>query len=68
MKLAGFLVCVVLIGVGIHLLRVCSNRFMLLRHLKSSTPYVYAIGGILSLVLVTLAVVGAGLLFLSVVR
>lgn len=68
MKLGGFLMCVAFIGVGIHLLRVCSNRFMLLRHLKSFTPYWYAIGGILSLMLITLAVFGAVLLFLASLR
>ena len=68
MKLAGFLVCVSLIGLGIYLLRYCSNQFMLLRHAESFTPYKYAIGGILSLVLITLAVVGAVLLFLSAIR
>jgi hypothetical protein len=68
MKLAGFLVCVALVGLGLHWLRSCSNSFMLLRHAKSFTPYTYAIGGILSLVLITLAAVGAVLLFLSVIR
>ena len=68
MKLAEFLVCVALIGLGLHLLRYCSNRFMLLRHAKSLTPYTYAIGGILSLGLITLAVAGAVLLFLSAIR
>ena len=68
MKLAGFLVCVSLIGLGIYLLKLCSNRFMLLRHAESLTPYRYAIGGILSLVLITLAVAGAALLFLSAIR
>ncbi|HYL62524.1 MAG TPA: hypothetical protein VE077_07870 [Candidatus Methylomirabilis sp.] len=68
MKLAGFLVCVSLIGLGIYLLRYCSNQFMLLRHAKSFTPYSYAIGGILSLVLITLAVAGAVLLFLNAIR
>ena len=68
MKLAGFLMCVSLIGLGIHLLRRCSNRFMLLRHAKSFTPYLYAIGGIFSLVLITLAFAGALLVFVSSLR
>lgn len=68
MKLAGFLVCVTLVGLGIYLLRYCSSQFMLLRHAKPFRPYSYAIGGILSLVLITLAVVGAVLLFVSAMR
>jgi hypothetical protein len=55
MKLTGFLECVSLIGLGFHLLRQCSDRFMPLRRAKSITPYLYAIAGIFSMVLITLA-------------
>jgi len=52
-----FLVCA--IGGGIYMLRFCSGRFMMLRRSKSFTPYLYGIGGILSLMLITLALFGA---------
>ena len=41
---------------------------MLLRRAKSITPYLYAIGGIFSMVLITLAFAGALLLFISSLR
>ena len=59
MRLLGAIFCLLLIGLGIYLLRMCSSRFMLLRRSRSLTPYLYAMGGILSLVLITLAVLGA---------
>jgi hypothetical protein len=68
MRLAGFLVCVSLIGLGFRFLRKCSDRFMLLRRAKSITPYLYAIGGIFSMMLITLAFAGALLLFISSLR
>jgi hypothetical protein len=58
-----FLLCV--IGGGIYLLQFCSGRFMLLRRSKSFTPYLYGIGGILSLMLVTLALFGAFLILIG---
>ena len=59
MMILGILLCLALIGVGFHFFRICSDRFMLLRHAKSFTPYWYGMGGILSLLLITLgAVVG----------
>lgn len=63
LMIAGIFVCLVLIGVGIQLMRFCSERFMMLRRAKSATPYLYGIGGMLSLLLVTLATLGL-LLFL----
>lgn len=68
MKLAGFLVCVVLIGLGFHFFRLCSNRFMMLRHAKSYTPYWWGIGGIVSLLMITLAVFAGLFLILSRLR
>ena len=59
MRLSGIILCLLLIGLGIYFLRICSSRFMLLRRSKSFTPYLYAIGGIFSLLLITLAVLGA---------
>jgi len=63
--IAGILVCVTLIAVGIQLTRFCSERFMLLRRAKSATPYLYGIGGILAMLLVTLATIGLLLFFLG---
>jgi hypothetical protein len=54
----GIVLCAGLIGVGVYLLRFCSERFMMLRRAKSATPYLYGIGGILSLLLMTLAAIG----------
>jgi hypothetical protein len=54
----GILLCLGLIGAGFHFLRFCSERFMLLRRARSATPYLYGIGGILSLLLMTLATIG----------
>lgn len=59
MKISGVVLFLLLIGAGIYLLRFCSGRFMLLRRSKSITPYLYGIGGILSLMLITLAAFGA---------
>lgn len=65
MRFAGLLVLVLLIALGIYALKFCSERFMLLRRSKSFTPYLYGIGGILSLGLITLAVFGAALLLIG---
>ncbi|HUJ93418.1 MAG TPA: hypothetical protein VLW46_00485 [Candidatus Bathyarchaeia archaeon] len=56
--MAGIFVCLAAIGGGIQLMRFCSERFMLLRRAKSATPYLYGIGGMLSMLLVTLAAIG----------
>jgi hypothetical protein len=56
MKFLGGILVLLLIGLGFHFFRICSDRFMLLRHAKSFTPYWWGIGGILSLMLITLAV------------
>jgi hypothetical protein len=61
-----FLLCV--IGGGIYLLRFCSGRFMMLRRSKSLTPYLYGIGGILSLMLITAALFGAFLILMGPLR
>lgn len=56
MKLLGGILVLFLVGLGFHFFRICSDRFMLLRHAKSFTPYWWGIGGILSLLLMTLGV------------
>jgi len=56
--IAGIFVCLLAIGGGIQLMRFCSERFMLLRRAKSATPYLYGIGGMLAMLLVTLAAIG----------
>jgi hypothetical protein len=56
MTLSGVILVLLLIGIGLYFLRVCSNRFMMLRRAKSFTPYLWAIGGILSLMLITLVI------------
>jgi hypothetical protein len=61
----GIVLCLGLIGVGVYFLRFCSERFMMLRRAKSATPYLYGIGGILSLLLMTLATIGLVLCFLG---
>lgn len=63
--IAGAFVCLLAIGGGIQLMRFCSERFMLLRRARSATPYLYGIGGILSMLLVTLAAIGLVLFFLG---
>lgn len=63
--IAGILVCLVAIGGGIQIVRFCSERFMLLRRAKSATPYLYGIGGILALLLVTLATLAVIFLLLA---
>jgi len=65
MPLAEIIVVLLLVGLGFHCFRICSDRFMLLRHAKSFTPYWWGIGGILSLVLITVAMIGALLLWLG---
>jgi hypothetical protein len=68
MQILGLIPLVLLIGLGIYLLRFCSSRFMMLRRSKSFTPYLYGIGGILSLMLITLALFGAVMLFIAPLR
>jgi hypothetical protein len=59
MNLAGGILVLALVGIGFHFLRVCSDRFMMLRRAKSFTPYWWGIGGMLSMLLITLALIGA---------
>jgi hypothetical protein len=59
MKISEVALSLVLIGFGIYLLRFCSGRFMMLRRSRSFTPYLYGIGGIFSLMLITLGAIGA---------
>lgn len=61
----GIFLCLAAIGGGIQLTRFCSERFMLLRHAKSATPYLYGIGGILALLLATLATIALVFLLLA---
>jgi len=61
--IAGIFVCLLLIVAGIYVMRFCSERFMLLRRAKSATPYLYGIGGMLAMLLVTLAAIGLVLCF-----
>jgi hypothetical protein len=68
MKLPGVLVFLLVAGLGMYSLRFCSSRFMMLRRAKSFTPYLYGIGGILSLLLITLAFFGMLLAFMGPVR
>jgi hypothetical protein len=63
--IAGIFVCLVAIGGGIQFVRFCSERFMLLRRAKSATPYLYGIGGILALLLVTLATIAMVFMLLA---
>lgn len=65
MKIPSLIVLVLLTGLGIYALRFCSERFMMLRRSKSMTPYLYGVGGILSLALITLAVLGAVLVLIG---
>ncbi|HKN75417.1 MAG TPA: hypothetical protein VJW94_09580 [Candidatus Acidoferrum sp.] len=65
MKLQGVILFLLVAGLGIYALRFCSGRFMMLRRSKSFTPYLYGIGGILSLMLITLAFFGMLMLFLG---
>ncbi len=65
MKLQGILLFLLVAGLGMYSLRFCSNRFMMLRRSKSFTPYLYGIGGILSLMLITLAFFAVLLVFLG---
>ncbi|MGB9466714.1 MAG: hypothetical protein WBR10_16525 [Candidatus Acidiferrum sp.] len=67
-KLSGLILFLLVAGLGIQSLRFCSNRFMLLRRSKSFTPYLYGIGGILSLMLITLAFLAALLVFIGPLR
>jgi hypothetical protein len=65
MKLQGIILFLLVAGLGMYSLRFCSNRFMMLRRSKSFTPYLYGIGGILSLMLITLAFFAMLLVFLG---
>lgn len=65
MKILGLIPLLLLIGLGVYLLRFCSGRFMMLRRSKSFTPYLYGIGGILSLMLITAALFGAFVLLIG---
>jgi uncharacterized membrane protein YhfC len=65
MKLEGIILFLLVAGLGMYSLRFCSGRFMMLRHSKSFTPYLYGIGGILSLMLITLAFFAMLLVFLG---
>jgi hypothetical protein len=65
MKLQGIILFLLVAGLGMYSLRFCSNRFMMLRRAKSFTPYLYGIGGILSLMLITLAFFAMLLVFLG---
>jgi hypothetical protein len=64
MKVSGIILLLLVAGLGMYSLRFCSNRFMMLRRSKSFTPYLYGIGGILSLMLITLAFFGMLLVIL----
>jgi len=59
MTLSIGILVLLLIGLGLYFLRICSSRFMMLRRAKSFTPYWWGIGGILSLMLITVAVLVA---------
>lgn len=65
MKLESIILFLLVAGLGIYSLRFCSSRFMMLRRSKSFTPYLYGIGGILSLMLITLAFFAMLLVFLG---
>jgi len=65
MKTSGVIVFLLAASLGMYSLRFCSNRFMMLRRSKSFTPYLYGIGGILSLMLITLAFFAALLAFIG---
>jgi hypothetical protein len=64
-KVEGVILFLLVAGLGLYSLRFCSSRFMMLRRSKSFTPYLYGIGGILSLMLITLAFFGMLMLFLG---
>ena len=65
LKVQGVILFLLVAGLGLYSLRFCSSRFMMLRRSKSFTPYLYGIGGILSLMLITLAFFGMLMLFLG---
>jgi hypothetical protein len=65
MKVQGIILFLLVAGLGMYSLRFCSNRFMMLRRSKSFTPYLYGIGGILSLMLITLAFFAMLLVFMG---
>jgi hypothetical protein len=55
MTLSGAILALLLIGLGFYFLRICSARFIMLRRAKLTTQYLWGIGGILSMMLITLA-------------
>ena len=65
LKVQGVILFLLVAGLGMYSLRFCSGRFMMLRRSKSFTPYLYGIGGILSLMLITLAFFAMLLVFLG---
>src|SRR5580704_13159026 len=65
MKFLGFILFLLVAGLGLYSLRFCTSRFMMLRRSKSATPYLYGIGGILSMLLITLAFFAMLLVLLS---
>jgi hypothetical protein len=68
MKIQGILVFLLVAGFGMYGLRFFSSRFMMLRRAKSFTPYLYGLGGILSLLLITIAFFAMLLAFVGPVR
>jgi hypothetical protein len=64
LKVQGVILFLLVAGLGVYSLRFCSARFMMLRRSKTFTPYLYGIGGILSLALITLAFVAVLLVFM----
>jgi hypothetical protein len=64
MTLLGAILVLLLVGIGFHFLQICSARFIMLRRARLMTQYLWGIGGILSLMLITLATFVAVLLIL----
>ena len=65
MTLSGAILVLLLIGLGFYFLRICSARFIMLRRAKLTTQYLWAMGGILSLMLITIATLVAIFLLLG---
>jgi uncharacterized membrane protein YhfC len=65
LKVQGVILFLLVAGLGMYSLRFCSGRFMMLRRSKSATPYLYGIGGILSMMLITLAFIAMLLVLLG---
>jgi hypothetical protein len=68
MKIPGLIVFLLVAGFGMYGLRFFSSRFMMLRRAKSFTPYLYGLGGILSLLLITAAFFAMLLAFMAPLR